>query len=266
LYAKIFNQIFDSSLAEDPTMRHMFMDMLVLADPTGQVDMTHEAIARRINVPIEVVRVNISKLCEPDTSSRTTKEDGRRLMPLSDDRDWGWQIVNFADYHAMKDENARRDYMRTYMRKRRAKEAREKAPVNTSKPELTHEDVNVNKDVDEDVKEKSAPPPADTGSLQQLCAYWKLTKSGDISPVWRIKVAEALRQGVTVAQAKAVFDRVRVDMAPWTLQTELLNEMDGGKGDGATASGKGDKRSPRRFASADKQARDHYPGGKFADR
>jgi len=82
LYAKIFNQIFDSSLAEDPTMRHMFMDMLVLADPTGQVDMTHEAIARRINVPIEVVRVNISKLCEPDTSSRTTKEDGRRLMPL----------------------------------------------------------------------------------------------------------------------------------------------------------------------------------------
>jgi len=229
VYAKIFTQIFDSSLAEDPAMRHMFMDLLVLADPTGRVDMTFAAIARRTNVPVKVVRVNIGKLCEPDASSRTTKEAGKRLILLSDDRDWGWQIVNFANYHAMKDENARRDYMRAYMRKRRAKDAPCKHSVSTSKFELAHEDVDVN-------VEKKDAPLADTGALQQLVSYWKMTKGvGNLSPLWREKVGEALAQGVTVEEAKRVLDRVRVDIAPWTLQTELLNEHDAGKRNGSRA-------------------------------
>lgn len=266
MYAKIFSQIFDSSLAEDPTMRHMFMDMLVLADRTGRVDMTYEAIARRINVPIDLVRVNIDKLCNADQGSRTSIEAGKRLILLSDSRDWGWQIVNFTAYHALKNEDARRDYMRTYMQKRRAKEA----AVNTCKPPLAplaHVDVNVDVNADVDEKEKSVEaPPADTGSLQQLTSYWTMTKGGDVSPIWRKKIAEALRQGVTVAEAKIVLDRVRVDIKPWTLLTELLDQHDGGRGDGARARGQGGEKGTRRFASADKQERDHYPGGKFSDR
>ena len=252
MYAKCFSQIFYSSLEEDPAMRHMFMDMLVLADPAGHVDMTLAAIARRINVPIKTVRVNIGKLCEPDASSRTTKEGGRRLVLLSDDRDWGWQIVNFKDYHAMKDEQSRRDYMRTYMQKRRAKEAAVNAPVNTCKPKLTHEDVNVDEDedVDKDTKKKEgvvSSAGAETGSLQQLCSYWKMTKAGSISPLWRDKVGEALRQGVTVEEAKRVLDRVRVDIAPWKLQTEMLDEHDGGKGDGSRPDRAGARASPVRL-------------------
>jgi hypothetical protein len=52
VFAKIFGQIFDSSIAEDYNCRRMFMDLLVLADSDGVVDMTQEAIARRA-VPLK---------------------------------------------------------------------------------------------------------------------------------------------------------------------------------------------------------------------
>ena len=45
MFAKVFGQIFDSSIAEDYNCRRMFMDLLVLADSTGAVDMTPEAIS-----------------------------------------------------------------------------------------------------------------------------------------------------------------------------------------------------------------------------
>ena len=165
-------------------MRHMFMDLLVLADPTGRVDMTFAAIARRINVPIKVVRVNICKLCKSDPSSRTTKEDGKRLIPLSDDRDWGWQIVNFTDYHAMRDEDARRDYMRTYMRERRAKDAPCKHPVNTCKHPLTqlaHVDV----DVDVDTHKEAQDPPAGSNLHDWTITFgrwWGALKHANANP------------------------------------------------------------------------------------
>ena len=71
MYTKIFSQIFDSSLAEDYVARHIFMDLLVLADPQGRVDMTLEAVSRRANVPIKVLQKAICKLCKPDANSRT---------------------------------------------------------------------------------------------------------------------------------------------------------------------------------------------------
>src|SRR3972149_8180226 len=98
MYAKILNQIFDSSLANDYITRHVFMDLLVLADREGVVDMTFDAIARRTNVPIEVIQDSIGKLCKPDVNSRTSEAQGARLILLDDRRAWGWHIVNYAKY------------------------------------------------------------------------------------------------------------------------------------------------------------------------
>ncbi len=125
MFAKVFGQIFDSSIAEDYNCRRMFMDLLVLADPTGAVDMTHEAISRRTNVPIEEVAKYINQLCEPDAKSRSRLEEGKRLVPLDKNRDWGWQIVNYQHYRRLKDEEARRSYFRDAQRKARAKKKKE---------------------------------------------------------------------------------------------------------------------------------------------
>jgi hypothetical protein len=119
MFAKVFSQIFDSSIADNYQHRHVFMDLLVLADSDGVVDMTHEAIARRTNVPVDAVRAAIEALSAPDERSRTAAEDGRRLLPLDTSRAWGWQLVNYHHYRAIRDEESRREYMRDYRRKER---------------------------------------------------------------------------------------------------------------------------------------------------
>ena len=121
MYAKVFSQIFDSSISEDYLVRYVFIDMLVLADCVGHVDMTIPAISRRTNVPQEIVSRSIERLSQPDPHSRSREEDGRRLTLLDSRRDWGWKIVNYEQYDNMRDENARRTYMRDYQRTRRSK-------------------------------------------------------------------------------------------------------------------------------------------------
>ncbi len=121
MFAKIFGQIFDSSIAEDYNCRRMFIDLLVLADSDGVVDMTPEAISRRTNVPIAEVERYIKELQQPDNRSRSKREEGKRLVKISDERDWGWQIVNYEHYRQIKDEESRRSYFREAQRKRREK-------------------------------------------------------------------------------------------------------------------------------------------------
>lgn len=119
MFAKVFEQIFDSTVAQDYEVRHMFIDLLILADPTGAVDMTPDAIARRTNVPQETVERCIKELCQPDVKSRSPLEEGKRLVPLDSRRDWGWKIVNYQHYRKIRDQEARRSYFRDYQRKRR---------------------------------------------------------------------------------------------------------------------------------------------------
>jgi len=125
MFAKVFEQIYDSSIAEDYSCRRMFMDLLVLADPTGCVDMTLEAISRRTNVPFNEVEKYVTQLCQPDPKSRSKLEEGKRLVPLDKNRDWGWKIVNYQHYRRLKDEEARRSYFRTAQREYRKKKKEE---------------------------------------------------------------------------------------------------------------------------------------------
>lgn len=172
MFAKVFSQIFDSSIAQNFTTRHVFMDLLVLADPTGAVDMTADAISRRTNVPIEKITEAIAELSAPDTQSRSPNDDGRRIVLLDPHRSWGWQIVNYEHYRAMRDEEARRSYFREYQRERRGKSVKDKKvtkkrhrvlnSVNTCQHLSTQEEVEGEEEVEE-VKSSpvaKAPEPA----------------------------------------------------------------------------------------------------------
>ena len=121
MFAKIFSQIFDSSIARDYVVRHVFMDFLVLADRDGVVDMTIDAISRRTNVPEPLIVHALGELTRPDESSRSKEEKGCRLAPLDSHRDWGWQIVNYEHYRNLVDEESRRAYFRDKKREQRQK-------------------------------------------------------------------------------------------------------------------------------------------------
>lgn len=128
MFAKIFAQIFDSSIVENSELRFTFMDMLVLADRNGVVDMTHEAIARRTNRPITVIRKTITDLESADGQSRTPDFDGARIKRLDDHRDWGWMIVNYQRFRETASEEQRRE--KTLARVHKHREKRSVTPCN----------------------------------------------------------------------------------------------------------------------------------------
>jgi hypothetical protein len=121
VYAKVFEQIYDSSIADNWKTRIVFQDMIVLADSDGVIDKTPEAIAARTRLPFDMVTDAIKELESPDPRSRTHEEEGRRIVKIDPGRDWGWRIVNYLLYRNMKEEFDRKSYMLRYMRKKRLK-------------------------------------------------------------------------------------------------------------------------------------------------
>jgi hypothetical protein len=119
MYAKVFQQIYDSSIVENPETRFTFMDFLILADRNGVVDMTHEAISRRTNRPIETIRATIAELEGPDPRSRTKHANGARIFRLDEHRDWGWGIVNYEHFRKLASEDQRREKTLQRVRKYR---------------------------------------------------------------------------------------------------------------------------------------------------
>jgi len=132
MYVKVFGSMFDGTLATKGPWQAVvaLQQLLILASPDGIVDMTQEAISRRTTIPIEIIAVGIAALEQPDAESRSPDQNGRRITRLSDNRAWGWQIVNYAKYRALRNEDDRREYMRQYMATRRA-EKQSPEPVNS---------------------------------------------------------------------------------------------------------------------------------------
>lgn len=103
LYSRVFTQILDSSIAEDFLARHVFEDLLKICDyRTGVVDVTREALSRRLNIPIERLQEAIARLESPDPKSRDQTSSGRRILRLDEHRDWGWKITNWEKYEKIR--------------------------------------------------------------------------------------------------------------------------------------------------------------------
>jgi hypothetical protein len=116
MYAKVFSQIYDGTLCTCGKWQALvtFQQLLVLADKNGIVDMTIAAIARRTTIPIEIIQEGIGELLKADPESRTPTEEGRRIIPLSNERNWGWEIVNYKHYRNLRSEEERTEYHRNY--------------------------------------------------------------------------------------------------------------------------------------------------------
>jgi|SRR5882724_4910769 len=179
MFAKVFYQIFESSISEDHVARHIFMDMLVLADEEGVIDKTPEAIARITNVPIDIVNRAIFLLCQPDERSRTQDEDGRRLSLIDDHRDWGWRIVNYLKYRGIRDQEARRIANRSYKRDQRKKQKEEELSAlgqHVSAPVLDSQQMSAQEEVEEEVEEDiktTAKTVRDARSREAVARVWE---------------------------------------------------------------------------------------------
>ena len=149
MYGKIFHSIYDGTLAEDWRALITFQQLIVLCDADGIVDMTPISISRRTGIPIEHISAGLEILVAPDPHSRHDNDDGKRILPINPEREWGWQIVNHKHYRDLRTADERREYMRNYMAEKRRKEKE-------SKQELTKDNKSkqlaklANTDTDED--------------------------------------------------------------------------------------------------------------------
>lgn len=127
MYVKLFNRILDSSIADNRRLRHFFTDMLLCADPDGNVVMTKKALANRIRATDEEVEWGLAELMKPDPESLTTDEDGRRVIPL-DGHGYGWKIVNYSMYRDYRTSVELRKATAERVRKHREKKKSSKPP------------------------------------------------------------------------------------------------------------------------------------------
>lgn len=121
VYGKIFASMFSGSLYGDWEAIVTLTVMVVLADKHGDVDMTPEVLSARTSIPLDIIRRGIASLEAPDPKSRTPDDEGRRILRVSDTRDWGWRITNYNHYREMRCADERREYLRQHQSTRRAK-------------------------------------------------------------------------------------------------------------------------------------------------
>lgn len=114
MYGKLFRQMYDSTLAEDWRALITFQQLIILCDEQGVVDMTPGAISRTTNIPLDIIEPGLQRLEQPDPVSRSTSEDGRRIIRLDSDRPWGWRLVNYLYYRnlASKEDKREKDRLR----------------------------------------------------------------------------------------------------------------------------------------------------------
>lgn len=217
MYGKIFASMFKGSLYGQWEAIVTFTVMIVLADQHGEVDMTPEALAASTSIPLDIIRKGIADLEAPDPKSRTPDEEGRRIVRVSEDRDWGWRITNYAHYRAMRSAEERREYMRQYQRKRRA----------ASKPESTGASTPVN-NVTQAVSSKQY-----AGSKKEEEAVAAAHESKFTDPLHRAaylayREVAAMPSGLDASLAALAGGMTTGHEVPWDRIGTALVEMRGG--------------------------------------
>lgn len=112
MFAKIFASLYDGSLRGRGIEISVFVNLLTRANRHGEVDRHFRAIAEDIGATMDEVKAAIEYLESPDPESRSPEEDGRRIARLDEHRAWGWKIVNYEKYRAIRNEEARREQNR----------------------------------------------------------------------------------------------------------------------------------------------------------
>lgn len=209
MYGKIFESMYDGTLAADWKAMVTFQQMIVLADFNGIVDYTPPAISRRTGIPLDIIEHGIEKLEAPDPYSRTPDDEGRRIRRMDEHRPWGWYIVNYEDYKTLASRAEERERARLRKQKQREKQ-RQATDSEEVSQDVTdghgesrmsrHVDVDV--DVDEKTKGTRVPFQAIVDLYHKHCP--------DLP---RVKVLSAKRKAQLRSRWKT-FDVVRGIGAP----------------------------------------------------
>ena len=122
MYAKLFGSIYQGTLRGNAHGLLVFTNMLAHCDARGHVDIHPRMIAEEVGLSVEQVRAALDYLEAPDPESRSPEHEGRRIVRLDEHRAWGWIVVNYAKYRAIRNEEDRREQNRLAQERWRSKQ------------------------------------------------------------------------------------------------------------------------------------------------
>jgi len=86
-------------------------------DEDSKVELNPNMLAGIFGEPVDLIEKAIGFLCSPDPNSRTSTEDGRRLIKVGS---FAYKVVNLEKYRNSECDDTRRKYWKEYRRTRRA--------------------------------------------------------------------------------------------------------------------------------------------------
>lgn len=139
----------------------------------------------------------------PDDESRSPEEQGRRIVRLDEHRAWGWCVVNYCKYRAIRDEDDRREQNRLSQQRWREKHKPESAAisrVSQSKPQSAHTEADTEADTKKERSRKRSHPPdsVDPQVWEDWLTLRKAKKAPVTATVIRSATAEAEKAGMTL--------------------------------------------------------------------
>lgn len=205
-YAKLFSTITESSLwSASKDARLLFLSMLAKADQVGFIEAALPGLARLANLTLTETEAALSELMAPDPHSKSPDCDGARVVKV----ERGWCLVNYEVYRERRDDDARREYMRDYMKRYRS--------VNSGKlckPQLAQAEAEASPEAEANTEgERDAPAPLlvlQEKKGKPLEEYLKeqgcrITKDGsDLMPEWR-----KYTKGLKPAQVMQIMDEAK---------------------------------------------------------
>ena len=112
MYVKLFSSLYQGTLRGRSDEILVFTNLLAYSDQHGLVDKHFKAIADETGLPLDRVHAAIVSLESPDEESRSQESEGRRILRMDAHRAWGWKIVNYGKYRAIRSEDDRREQNR----------------------------------------------------------------------------------------------------------------------------------------------------------
>lgn len=158
MYAKLFTSIYMGTLRGNSHGLLVFTNLLAHADSAGLVDIHPKAIADEVGLSEADVRKTLEMLESPDDESRSPEEQGRRIVRIDEHRAWGWRVVNYLKYRAIRNEEDRREQNRLAQERWRNKN---KTSVSQDKPSVSdgETDKPIQKQKHKQKKENTTQPP-----------------------------------------------------------------------------------------------------------
>lgn len=95
---------------------------------------------------------------QPDPHSRSPVDEGRRISRLHAHRDWGWQIVNWAQYRDAEGEEAKREKARERKRRERERQRHANGVTGRDRPRDCHPQRTENRERRKDPNPDNSSP------------------------------------------------------------------------------------------------------------